>query len=253
MARTVTVNGQSYSVPEDDEKGYGASLTAYLVALATSFPQLNNAALQALGAELDLGSAFGIKLPYIKPPTANPATSGLVRLAKTDFLAFRNNANGADLKLELDAADKLKFGGEYLTGNPMLSATTAAGQSINNAATTIVVFGTAERDSDSGYNAGTGRYTVPTGKGGDYFIQGAATFANALTNAGFIAIFKNAAGVKESQYTAPPAGQTQTVSAIVNLAAGDIVDIRVQQNQGGAQALQTAAIINFFTLKRLPG
>jgi hypothetical protein len=38
VARTVTLNGVSFSVPEPDDQNYGQGLTDYLVALASAIP-----------------------------------------------------------------------------------------------------------------------------------------------------------------------------------------------------------------------
>jgi hypothetical protein len=54
--------------------------------------------------------------------TINGATNGTIRLAKTDFLAWRNNANSANVSLSLDASDRV-------------AATTFAGALVGNAST----------------------------------------------------------------------------------------------------------------------
>jgi hypothetical protein len=168
MALTVVLNGSNFSIPEPSDTGYGTALDAYLKALATAFLPLGGGT-NSLTAELDLGASFGLKSIYFKSSTVNPASAGQVRLAKTDSLKFRNNANGADLSLAIDTADALTFNGVNVTGNPMLAPPPRQGSRIANGATeAIVVFGTATVDSDSGLNVGTGRYTIPTGKGGHY-------------------------------------------------------------------------------------
>lgn len=252
MARTVSLLGVNYSVPEPSDTGYDTTLTNYLVALATAFPQLNGGT-QSLTAELDFGASFGIKSLYYKSRTANPAAAGQIRFGKTDTLSFRNNANGADLALAIDTADALTFNGLNVTGNPILGASTAAGQSITNGATEIVVvFGTTEVDTDSGYNAGTGRYTVPTGKGGHYAIGGQIAYNTAPTGTCTASIYKNAALLKKTQFIAPAASQTIQVEATVVLAAGDIIDIRTLHGNGAPQNLNATAVLNFFWLKRIP-
>lgn len=250
MARTATLNGLSFSIPEPNDNGYGTALTSYLVALATAFPQLGGA--WALTSELDFGASFGLKALYLKSETANPAASGVVRLAKTDSIAFRNAANSGDVVLAKDTGDALTFAGNNITGNPMLDASTSAGQSIPNSTVTIVVFGTVSRDSDSAYNSGTGRYTVPTGKGGDYVITGCIAWTGSVTGTPSVGINKNGSEVRRCQANAPVALQTMEVSAILNLAAGDIIDIRATQASGGAVSLAGVTASNFFALKRIP-
>lgn len=255
MAITATLLGVPFSIPETSDTGFDGALTAYLKALSTAFPQLNGG-VQSLTAELDFGVSFGIKAAWFKSETVNPASAGQIRLAKTDSIKIRNNANAADLALGIDTLDALTFGGQNVTGNPMLGANTTAGQSIPNTGTaTIVVFGTVELDTDSAYNSGTGRYTVPTGKGGPYQISSVIDWSAAATGA-FIQIFKNAAVIKTLAYTGAAgiaaAGSAQGGSTPLNLAAGDIIDIRVGHTSGGAVTLNVQADKNFFALKRIP-
>lgn len=242
---TVTFRGVNYQVPEPSD-AQTQSLTDYLNALSTGtvpFPTT---------ADIDLGSAFGLKSLYYKGRNSNPAASGIVRLSLADLMAWRNNANNADLALGVGAQDQLQWRGSDLSGNPMLDASTTAGQSIPNNAATIVVFGTVARDSDSAYNSGTGRYTVPAGKGGDYLITGAVIYVSAITGTVNLAIFKNAVASRTGQTVNPGITVSIYVSAVQNLAAGDIIDLRTFQNSGGAVALSTAAGFSYFTLKRIP-
>jgi hypothetical protein len=191
--------------------------------------------------------------PFISN-TANPAATGIVRLAKTDAVSFRNNANTADLPVAISAADALTFGGVPVAlapGYAALLATTAAGQSIPSAAVTIVVFGTVELDTDTAYNAATGRYTVPTGKGGRYGISAGLNFAASVTGTAQLSIYKTAALVRQQQMT-NPTGTSLTISSPLNLAAGDVIDIRINQQSGSAQALSAVAAQNFFCIEWFP-
>lgn len=252
MALTVSLLGVNYSIPEPGDVGYDQQLTNYLKALSTAFPQLSGGA-YALTAELDLGASFGVKQLYMKTETATPATVGVVRLAKTDAVGWRNNANSADLALKIDTADALTFNGNNVTGNPFLGANTATPQSIpNGLVDTIVVFGTVERDSDSAYNSTTGRFTVPTGKGGDYLITSNVGWGTAA-NTPRVLVYKNAAAAKTlNNLGVGTLINSQGGSAMLNLAAGDVIDIRAAHNSGGAISLTAIASINYFSIKRIP-
>lgn len=241
----VTFRGNVYQIPEPNDSNNQA-LTDYLNALSTGavpFPTT---------ADIDLGAAFGLKSLYFKTRAANPAASGLVRLALSDLIAFRNNANSADLALGVGAQDQLQWRGSDVTGNPMLGASSAAGQSIPNSASTIVVFGTVEVDTDSGYNSGTGRYTVPIGKGGPYLITGEIVWNAAPGLGAQFSIFKNAVQTKATFVDASVASAPMQISALLNFAAGDIIDLRVLQASGGAVVLSSNALVNYFALKRIP-
>lgn len=250
MALTVSLLGSNFSIPEPGDVGYDQQLTSYLKSLATAFPQLSGGT-YALTAELDLGATFGVKQAYLKTETATPATAGVVRLAKTDAIDWRNNANSADLALKIDTGDALTFNGANVTGNPFLGANTAAGQSIPASVTTIVIYGTVELDTDSGYNAGTGRYTIPTGKGGQYEVIGTISWNAALTGTSALGIFKNAVQAKLVNRVNPGASDTVQVSGVLNLVAGDVIDIRILQTSAGAVVLQSTASNNYVAIKRL--
>lgn len=250
MALTVSLLSQNFSIPEPGDVGYDQQLTNYLKSLATAFPQLSGGA-YSLTAELDLGASFGVKQLYLKTETATPATTGVVRLAKTDALDWRNNANSADLALKIDTGDALTFNGANVTGNPLLAANTAAGQSIPNSTVTIVVFGTVETDTDSAYNSTTGRFTVPTGKGGHYLVTSEITWSASAGVNPVLAIFKNAVGVKDI-VASVAALNCQQITAVLNLVPGDIIDARVNQGSGGAVTLQALATRNYLAIKRIP-
>jgi hypothetical protein len=49
----------------------------------------------------------GVIGPFFKSNTANPASAGTVRVAKTDQLCWRNNANGGDVCISIDGSDNL--------------------------------------------------------------------------------------------------------------------------------------------------
>jgi hypothetical protein len=251
VALTVVLNGTNYSIPEPSDTGYGTALDAYLKALATAFLPLGGGT-NSLTAELDMGASFGLKSIYFKSATVNPASAGQVRLAKTDSVKFRNNANGADLSLAIDTADQLTWGGANVTGNPLAGASTAAGQAIANGATEItVVFGTEEVDTDSAYDPATGIFVVPTGKGGHYVIAAQVAYNTAPTGTCTASIYKNGAALKTTQFIAPGAGQTIPVTADVVLVPTDSITIRTKHGNGAPQNLTATAILNYLSIKRV--
>jgi hypothetical protein len=155
--------------------------------------------------------------------------------------------------LSKDAGDALLFNGANVTGNPMLDASSTAGQSIANGATEIVVvFGTANTDSDSGLNTGTGRYTIPTGKGGDYLLTAQLAYATAPTGTCTASFYVDAVVKKTTQFIAPGAAQTITISAVLRLNAAQVVDVRTKHGNGAPQNLVATAGVVFLGLKRIP-
>lgn len=177
-----------------------------------------------------------------------PITTAQASVAAPSSIPNSANTNVAGSSAAFAAADHI----HSLAVGPMAGANTAAGQSITNGTTPIVVFGTEERDTDSAYDNSTGRFTVPTGKGGDYEVLCEIAYGVTMPT-GLVAvyIFKNAAQQKIFQINTPAANVSLSVVAILNLAAGDIVDCRTAHNEGSAKVLAANAALNFIAIKRI--
>lgn len=115
-------------------------------------------------------------------------------------------------------------------------------QAISNSSTTIVNFGTSVFDTDSAVTTGANwRFTVPAGKGGYYAVTAMVALQQS-SNWGvgeycYLQIYKNgSAGARLVERFLNGSG-TLTISVtgteIINLAAGDYIDIRITQNSGG--------------------
>lgn len=125
MATPVTYNGVSYSIPAFGDVGYAqgpGNLSSYLIALSSG-PQATGG-LFSLTAPLNFGPNFGLIAVNYTTTTTNPATAGQIRLAKTDTIDWRNNANSANLPLGINVSDQLTFNGVVLS-------TAAAGGTVN--------------------------------------------------------------------------------------------------------------------------
>lgn len=124
MSQSVTLNSASFSIPDVGDEDWGQDVTDYLVAIPGAVLQKSGGAF-TLTAEIDFGASFGLKSIYYKSRTANPADAGQVRLARADVVSWRNQANGANLDLGVNASDVLLFNsvalvtvaGATMTGN----------------------------------------------------------------------------------------------------------------------------------------
>lgn len=114
MSISVTFNGVAYIIPETDEIGWGANLDDYFVAIAAGALQKSGGSF-TLSADVDFGASFGLKSSAYKGRTANPAAAGVVRLAKSESVSWRNNANSGDLVLGVNASDELTYNGAVLS------------------------------------------------------------------------------------------------------------------------------------------
>lgn len=111
MAQNVTINGTVYAFPETGEEDWGDVVTSWAVAVSSGLLQKSGGSF-ILTAEVDFGTNFGIKLPYIKDDAATIAAAGFIRLPNNRVagdLAWRNNADTGDLQLYTDASDDLIF------------------------------------------------------------------------------------------------------------------------------------------------
>lgn len=119
MSTPITFNGSNYNVPSFGDGGYAqgsGNLSLYLVALSTGTLQQSGGSFP-LTADANFGPNFGLIALYYKSVTANIATAGQIRLAKTDTIDWRNNANSANLALGIDGSDNLTFNGTPLAVN----------------------------------------------------------------------------------------------------------------------------------------
>lgn len=140
MATPITFNSAAYSVPAYNDTGYAqgaGNLSSYLIAIASGTLQQSGGTFSLI-ADVNFGSNFGLLSKYYTSVTANPATAGVVRLAKTDSIDWRNNANSANLALAVNGSDQLTFGGSAITIGGVTSITGTANQVIASASTGAV-------------------------------------------------------------------------------------------------------------------
>ena len=113
MATNLNVNGVVYRYPQEGDINWAQAATLWATAVTTGMLQKAGGSFP-LTADVDFGGSFGVISSYYKSRTSNVAATGQLRLAKTDFIAFRNQANSADLPLGLNLSDQLTFNGDTL-------------------------------------------------------------------------------------------------------------------------------------------
>ena len=121
MSVSITINGVSYSQPDQGTPAPWGDIQAnIIVALANSTLQKSGGSF-TLTAEVDFGATYGLKSAYFKSRTANISTTGVVRYANNEGEGWRNAANNADLLLKVNASDAIEFNGTALStfANPM--------------------------------------------------------------------------------------------------------------------------------------
>jgi hypothetical protein len=222
MSVNVVLNGTTYVIPDPGDNTWGQDLTDYFVAISTGVLQKAGGSF-TLTAEVDFGATYGLKSSYLKSRTANVSSTGTVRLAKTDFIGWRDNANANDLELGIDASDNLTWNGNPLVPSTALTASRAV---VTNASGVLTT--SATTSTEIGYVSGvtsaiqtqingkqaTGNYI--TALTGDVTASGpgsvAATIgANKVTNAMLAQV------------------ATQTFKGRTTAATGNVEDLTVTQ------------------------
>jgi hypothetical protein len=106
---TTVVNGTTYTIPSNGGRGWGTEVTNLLKALGDNSLLIKGGSIP-LTSDADFGASFGLVSIYFKSRSSNIATAGVLRLANTDSIGWRNGANSADLLLAI-ASNKLQFAG----------------------------------------------------------------------------------------------------------------------------------------------
>jgi hypothetical protein len=81
----------------------------YAQSASSSNPGMVNNSTQTMSGAKTFSTS--VQSPIFQSNTANPAASGVVRLANTDKIAWRNAANSADISLFVDSSNYLETGG----------------------------------------------------------------------------------------------------------------------------------------------
>ena len=105
--------------------------------------------------------------------------------------------------------------------------------------TTVIVLPNEVFDSHNGYDTSTGRFTVPSGQAGKYFLYGRFSATNQGDRADMRIDFTEGGttiGGVTDYVSSPdnyPKNEPNGVSALVNLSVGDWVDMRYYGDGGG--------------------
>jgi hypothetical protein len=124
-------------------------------------------------------------------------------------------------------------------------------QSVTSGTAPVLTMDSEEFDTEGFHDlaTNTSRHTVPAGMGGKYIVSGGTFFAS--SGAGtyrIIAIFKNGAAVApHMRRGVAPTDPSLALSVILDLAAGDYVELVCYQDSGGALNVGHASVTEFKT------
>ena len=135
MAIPLTINGATFEYPVNFDEDWGIQATGWAQAVTNGMLQRQGGNFP-LTADANFGPNFGLLSAYFETRVTNPASSGLVRLAKSDTIDWRNNANSADNILTVNGSDELTYNGTVIgVATGVTSITGTANQVIASAST----------------------------------------------------------------------------------------------------------------------
>lgn len=122
MSIPLTINGATFEYPQNFDENWGINATGWAQAVTNGMLQMQGGSFP-LTADVNFGPNFGLLSKYFETRSANPATTGTVRLSSADAgVVFRNHANSGNLVLTTDASDNLLFNGStFGTGGNVTS------------------------------------------------------------------------------------------------------------------------------------
>lgn len=151
MSTSVLFNGSTYTVPAEGESNWGTNVSNYLIAIASGSLQKTGGTF-TLSSELDFGSTYGLKTPYVKSRATNPSGAGIFRLGNAESIGWRNAGNTADLLLKANSSDNLEYNGTKITlSGAIVNADIASGAAIDYSKLALIATDKVLISSGAGY------------------------------------------------------------------------------------------------------
>lgn len=165
MSINVSVNNTNYVIPQVGNLNWGTQVTNWIAAASNPALVLQRVSTSfELASEVDFGAVAGIKLLSIKSEDTNPASAGFLKLGNTERLAWRNNANSADLTLGFNTSDQFVVNGSTLVGTVTSVNASGGTTGLTFSGGPITSTGTLTLAGTLGIpNGGTGRTAVTGG------------------------------------------------------------------------------------------
>lgn len=121
---------------------------------------------------------------------------------------------------------------------------------------TSMTFDTEVFDTDGFHStsSNTSRFTIPAGLGGTYLVQGTIQWVANATGVRFAAIAKNGTNDTPSGPLTPSSSFSNRLPtyAVLQLVAGDYVEVKGYQNSGGALNMESGSVFSIMRLDSIP-
>jgi hypothetical protein len=172
-------------------------------------------------------------------------------IASDDLILLSDTSASGALKKMTQANFVSGVGGD---NTPAFKAYLSSSPSISDTTITTITLNAEIFDTDSAYDTSNGKFTVPSGEGGKYFINVATRLTNWNVSQQNLYVYVGSTA-KLIHENGDQQGDNNSVqhSAILNLSAGDEVTMRFYQNGGNGATLRTGEENTFFSAYKLIG
>ena len=169
-------------------------------------------------------------------PTVITGQTAETTIASDDLILLSDTSASGALKKMTQANFVSGVGG---TNTPSWLAYLSSTQTISNTTSTTIVYNAEVYDTANAYNTSNGKFTVPSGQGGKYFLTFATRLTNWNTSEVHIFIQDGGSGLLTME-NGDSDGDNNTFmnSGIVDLSAGDTIEVQFYQNGGNGAVLR---------------
>ena len=166
----------------------------------------------------------------------------------TGTTALTTEPDSTDELLISDAGTLKRLDIDTIYNTPAFQARATSNQNVDDATSTKMEFDTEDYDTDSAYDASNDQFTVPSGKGGKYFLYAKAKISCGTVNAlnSSVLLFRIGSNERyglEFFGNGIVSGTVETVqasglniTATLDLSAGDVVSVYGYANVSSGQA-----------------
>jgi hypothetical protein len=189
----------------------------------------------ATGDVIDFVQILGNVLDIGQPSDDTVTAAKLNNDVISGQTALTSSPDDTDELLISDAGTLKRIDVSLVGGKntPAFSVTQGSGQDLSNGTTTKLAFNTEVFDTDSAFDHSSNyRFTVPSGEGGKYFFYAQATLqATQDADANSIFFYKNGSSFQSTMNT-NQYYDTSEISIVMDLSAGDYIEVYFQHNRG---------------------